>query len=135
LYIHQDIYIRSRAVTNSDYSALEKVSESAIKEKQKFERLVVSKETLLEMFTVRSISLSRHHTYLQLVQYNKYKTHLIETKIPDGTSTTVYRCGPMVDLCVGPHIPHTGKIKAFMVTKVSSKLLVIIKQRQTDTKM
>ena len=24
----------------------------------------------------------------------------------------------MVDLCVGPHIPHTGKIKAFMVTKV-----------------
>jgi threonyl-tRNA synthetase len=25
----------------------------------------------------------------------------------------------MVDLCVGPHIPHTGKIKAFMVTKVS----------------
>jgi threonyl-tRNA synthetase len=25
----------------------------------------------------------------------------------------------MVDLCVGPHIPHTGKIKAFMVTKVN----------------
>jgi hypothetical protein len=25
----------------------------------------------------------------------------------------------MVDLCVGPHIPHTGKIKAFMITKVS----------------
>jgi len=24
----------------------------------------------------------------------------------------------MVDLCIGPHIPHTGKIKAFMVTKV-----------------
>lgn len=24
----------------------------------------------------------------------------------------------MIDLCVGPHIPHTGKIKAFMVTKV-----------------
>jgi threonyl-tRNA synthetase len=52
--------------------------------------------------------------------YNKYKKHLIETKIPDGTSTTVYRCGPMVDLCVGPHIPHTGKIKAFMVTKNSA---------------
>lgn len=26
----------------------------------------------------------------------------------------------MIDLCVGPHIPHTGKIKAFMVTKNSS---------------
>lgn len=55
---------------------------------------------------------------LTRLQYNKYKKHLIESKIPDGTSTTVYRCGPMVDLCVGPHIPHTGKIKAFMVTKV-----------------
>lgn len=42
---------------------------------------------------------------------------MIETKVPDGTSTTVYRCGPMIDLCVGPHIPHTGKIKAFMITK------------------
>lgn len=42
-----------RTVTNADYPALEKVTESAIKEKQKFERLVVSKETLLEMFAVR----------------------------------------------------------------------------------
>lgn len=53
------------------------------------------------------------------LQYNKYKKYLIETKVPDGTSTTVYRCGPMIDLCAGPHIPHTGRIKAFMITKVS----------------
>ena len=56
--------------------------------------------------------------FLNTAQYNKYKQYLIQTKVPDGSSTTVYRCGPMVDLCVGPHIPHTGKIKAFMVTKV-----------------
>ncbi|KAJ7337348.1 hypothetical protein DFH08DRAFT_876556 [Mycena albidolilacea] len=95
--------IQDRAVSATDYPALEKVSESAVKEKQKFERLVVKKETLLEMFN-----------------YNKYKKYLIETKVPDGTSTTVYRCGPMIDLCVGPHIPHTGKIKAMMITKNSS---------------
>ncbi len=52
------------------------------------------------------------------VQYNKYKLHFIETKVPDNTTTTVYRCGPMIDLCLGPHVPHTGRIKAFMVTKV-----------------
>jgi threonyl-tRNA synthetase len=40
-------------VSISDYPALEKVSDMAIKEKQKFERLVVSKEKLLEMFAVR----------------------------------------------------------------------------------
>ena len=42
-----------RVVTNADYPALEKVAESAIKDKQKFERLLVSKENLLEMFSVR----------------------------------------------------------------------------------
>ncbi|KAK7051098.1 threonyl-tRNA synthetase [Paramarasmius palmivorus] len=95
--------IQERPVVEADYPALEKLSEMAVKDKQKFERLVVSKEDLLEMFG-----------------YNKYKRYLIETKVPDGTSTTVYRCGPMIDLCVGPHIPHTGKIKAFMVTKNSA---------------
>ncbi|KAI0249798.1 hypothetical protein BJV78DRAFT_1225011 [Lactifluus subvellereus] len=98
-----EMAIKDRVVTNADYPLLEKIAEGAIKDRQKFERLVVSKEKLLEMF-----------------YYNKYKKYLIETKVPDGTSTTVYRCGPMVDLCVGPHIPHTGKIKAFMITKNSA---------------
>jgi threonyl-tRNA synthetase len=41
-----------RVVTHSDYPLLEKIVESAIKDRQKFERLVVSKEKLLEMFHV-----------------------------------------------------------------------------------
>lgn len=41
------------AVQSADYHPLEKVAESAIKEKQAFERLVVSKKSLLEMFAVR----------------------------------------------------------------------------------
>jgi threonyl-tRNA synthetase len=32
--------------------------------------------------------------------------------------STVYRCGPLIDLCRGPHVPHTGNIKAFSVLKV-----------------
>lgn len=98
-----EMAIEDRPVTTTDYPILEKVVDKVVKEKQKFERLVVPKETLLEMFA-----------------YNKYKKHIIESKIPDGTSTTVYRCGPMIDLCVGPHIPHTGRIKSFMVTKSSA---------------
>ena len=89
------------AVTAADYPALETLAKRAINEKQPFERLVVDKKTLLEMF-----------------KHNKYKQHFINDKVPDGTSTTVYRCGPLIDLCVGPHIPHTGRIKAFAVTKV-----------------
>ncbi|KAI0342429.1 threonyl-tRNA synthetase [Trametopsis cervina] len=98
-----EMAIEDRPVTNNDYPTLEKLFDTVVKEKQKFERLVVSKEVLKEMFA-----------------YNKYKLELIESKIPDGTSTTIYRCGPMIDLCVGPHIPHTGKIKSFMITKNSA---------------
>ena len=86
-----------------DYTPLDAVAKQAVKEKQKFERLQMSKKDLLEMFA-----------------YNKYKVHFIQNKIPDGESTTVYRCGPLIDLCLGPHIPHTGKIKSMAILKNSS---------------
>lgn len=44
--------LTDRNVLESDLPALETVSKSAIKEKQKFERLVLPKEKLLEMFRV-----------------------------------------------------------------------------------
>lgn len=91
------------AVLAADYASLEKIAAQAIKEKQKFERLEITKTQLLQMFA-----------------YNKYKKHIIEDKIPDGTSTTVYRNGPLIDLCRGPHVRHTGLIKAFKVMKNSA---------------
>ncbi|ORZ33962.1 threonyl-tRNA synthetase [Catenaria anguillulae PL171] len=92
-----------RPVTQSDYPALENLATKIAQDKQPFERLVMSKENLLEMF-----------------KHNPYKQHIIKDKIPDGTSTTVYRCGPLIDLCRGPHVPNTGRIKAFSVMKNSS---------------
>ncbi|KAJ1962086.1 threonyl-tRNA synthetase [Dipsacomyces acuminosporus] len=92
-----------RGVSQQDFAPLETLVNRAIKEKQPFERLVLSKEDLLRMFS-----------------YNKYKVHLINTRVPDGTSTTVYRCGPLIDLCRGPHVPHTGAITSFAVLKNSS---------------
>ncbi|CCK69517.1 threonine--tRNA ligase THS1 KNAG_0C04150 [Huiozyma naganishii CBS 8797] len=92
-----------RTVSQADFPNLEAVAKQVIKQKQKFERLVMSKEDLLKMF-----------------HYSKYKKYLIQTKIPDGGATTVYRCGKLIDLCVGPHIPHTGRIKAFKLLKNSS---------------
>lgn len=117
--------LTDRNILESDLPALENVSKIAIKERQKFERLSLPKETLLEMFRVRRRRDYRVHGSLAhtFTQYNKYKVHIIQSKIPDGTSTTVYRCGPMVDLCVGPHVPHTGRIKAFSVLKVRSHLV------------
>ncbi len=95
--------IDGRVVTHEDYKPLENIAASAIKERQRFVRLVISKNDLLDMF-----------------KHNKYKQHIIKDKIPDNTSTTVYRCGPLIDLCVGPHVPDTGKIKAFSILKNSA---------------
>ena len=63
-------------VQMTDWKPLETIVGSIVKEKQKFERLVLSKDELLEMFS-----------------YNKYKQHIIKDKIPDGEFTTVYRVG------------------------------------------
>ena len=54
-----------------------------------------------------------------LVQYNEFKCRIIHDKITQP-KTTVYRCGPLIDLCRGPHVRHTGKIKANKITKNSS---------------
>ncbi|RKO87356.1 hypothetical protein BDK51DRAFT_47429, partial [Blyttiomyces helicus] len=95
----------------------------AIKEKQRFERLLVTKENLLEMFKACFEALPSLNLGPFSLQHNKYKVHNINDKIPDGTSTTVYRCGPLIDLCYGPHIPDTGRIKAWAVTKKRSRFL------------
>jgi threonyl-tRNA synthetase len=129
-----EMAIADRPVIAADYPLLEKISDSAIKEKQKFERLMVPKATLLEMFSVRPCTAAYYISDDVALQYNKYKQHLIESKIPDGTSTTVYRCGPMVDLCIGPHVPHTGRIKAFMVTKVRYFVAIICERRISHSK-
>lgn len=74
-----------------------------IKQKQKFQRLVITKEEGLELFAD-----------------NPFKVSILQTKVPDGSRTTVYRCGDLIDLCRGPHLPHTGKVKAFATTRASS---------------
>ena len=47
-----------------------------------------------------------------------YKAEIIED-IPESEDITLYREGTFVDLCRGPHVPSTGKLKAFKLLKVS----------------
>jgi threonyl-tRNA synthetase len=57
---------------------------------------------------------------LELFADNPFKQAILTTKVADGTRTTVYKCGNLIDLCRGPHVPNTGKIKAFAATRHSS---------------
>ncbi|KAJ5138508.1 uncharacterized protein N7515_003356 [Penicillium bovifimosum] len=91
-----------RVVRETDWKALDTRAARIFKEKQSFDRLEVSKENLKKMFA-----------------YSKYKLHYID-KLVTGESSTVYRCGTLVDLCRGPHIQNTGKIKTFKIMQNSS---------------
>lgn len=44
---------------------------------------------------------------------------IIGKKVPDGATCTAYRCGPLIDLCRGPHLPNTGRVKAMAVMRAS----------------
>jgi len=48
----------------------------------------------------------------------EYKARIIED-IPAGDTLTVYQQGDFTDLCRGPHVPSTGKLKAFKLTRVA----------------
>ncbi|KAM8885203.1 threonine--tRNA ligase 1, cytoplasmic [Spinachia spinachia] len=100
---YYDMFLEnSEGVSSNDFPGLETLCKKIIKEKQPFERLEIKKETLLEMF-----------------KYNKFKCRILNEKVTTPT-TTVYRCGPLIDLCRGPHVRHTGKIKALKIHKNSS---------------
>lgn len=99
---YYDMFLENEGVSSNDFPCLENLCKKIIKEKQPFERLEIKKETLLEMF-----------------KYNKFKCRILNEKVTTPT-TTVYRCGPLIDLCRGPHVRHTGKIKALKIHKNSS---------------
>lgn len=84
-------------------STVENEVNKIIKSKQKFERMVITKEEGIALFAD-----------------NPFKVSILQTKVPDGARTTVYRCGDLIDLCRGPHLPHTGKVKAFAATQHSA---------------
>ncbi|KAJ3603731.1 hypothetical protein NHX12_028472 [Muraenolepis orangiensis] len=100
---YYDMFLENNeGVSSNDFPGLENLCKKIIKEKQPFERLEIKKETLLDMF-----------------KYNKFKCRILNEKVTTPT-TTVYRCGPLIDLCRGPHVRHTGKIKVLKIHKNSS---------------
>jgi len=80
---------------------VEKAMEKVVKEKQAFERVEVSRDEALEMFLE-----------------NKFKVEIIQA-LPADARISLYRVGPMVDLCRGPHVPTTSMLKAVAVTNAS----------------
>ncbi len=66
---------------------------------------------------VRRIELSRKEAK-ELFKHNPYKLELID-ETPRDEIISAYKQGDFVDLCRGPHVPHTGMLKAVKITKLA----------------
>lgn len=87
-------------VSEDDFAAIEAEMKKIIKAKIPFVRKNVSKAEALEFY-----------------KDEEYKLEMIND-LEDG-AISLYTQGDFTDLCRGPHIPHTGFIKAFKLMKVS----------------
>ncbi|MDH5172168.1 MAG: threonine--tRNA ligase [Gammaproteobacteria bacterium] len=86
-----------------DLARIEQRMEELVERDLPVERLVVSREKAVELF--RNMG-------------ENYKVQIIE-ELPEGEDISVYRQGAWMDLCRGPHVPSTGKLQAFKLTKVA----------------
>ncbi len=90
-------------ITQADLSKIENEMKEIIKSDLPIERLVYDKKTALKIF--RDFS-------------EPYKIELIND-LPAGSVISFYKQGDFMDLCRGPHLPSTGKIKAFKLTSIT----------------
>ncbi|XP_010533069.1 PREDICTED: threonine--tRNA ligase, mitochondrial 1-like [Tarenaya hassleriana] len=99
---YYDAFYGDLGLNEDHFSKIDKGASRAAGEKQPFERIEVTRDQAFEMFSD-----------------NNFKVEIIN-ELPADKTITVYRCGPLIDLCRGPHIPNTSFVKAFKCLKASS---------------
>src|SRR6266436_2314228 len=92
-----------RPFTPEDLAAIEKRMAELAKKDFPVRREVWPRDKAVEYFK----SVGEH-----------YKAEIIAS-IPAGEEVSLYREGDFVDLCRGPHVPSTGRLKVFKLTKVA----------------
>ena len=89
--------------TNEDFPAIEKEMAKIVKENLSIQKSSKSREEALAYFRERN---------------QDYKVELIED-LPEDAQITFYTQGDFTDLCRGPHVRSTGKVKAFKLMSVA----------------
>lgn len=92
-----------QSITPEDLAAIEKEMEKIVKENLPIVRREVSREEALRIFEGINDPLK-----LELIR-----------DLPEGVAITIYDQGEFFDLCRGPHLPSTGRIKSFKLLSVA----------------
>lgn len=90
-------------LTPADLEKIQQRMNQLAKEDHHFQRQVLSRDEALKFF--RELG-------------EDYKVELIEN-LPEDEEISCYRQGDFIDLCAGPHVGSTGRIKAFKLTSVA----------------
>lgn len=93
----------SESFTAAMLEYIEKEMKNIVKENLKLERFVLSREEAINLMKEKG---------------EPYKIELIEG-IPENEELSFYKQGEFVDLCAGPHVESTGKVKAFKLLSVA----------------
>lgn len=96
--------ITPEPLSEDDLPKIEKRMHQMAKQNLKYRREEVAKAKILDIFDQRDEPL---------------KCELIDEKVEGEASIYYIDNSPFIDFCLGPHIPHTGKIKAFKLLALS----------------
>ncbi|NNE99918.1 MAG: threonine--tRNA ligase, partial [Pyrinomonadaceae bacterium] len=96
--------IAPELLSEDDLPKIEKRMQQMAKRNLKYRREIVGKEKILEIFKDRDEPL---------------KCELIDEKVEGDASIYYIDDSPFIDFCLGPHVPHTGKLKAFKLLAIS----------------
>ena len=96
--------IAPRNLTEEDLPVIEKRMKAMAKQNLPYRREDIDKARILEIFKERDEPLKRE---------------LIDEKVEGSASVYYIDNSPFIDFCLGPHVPHTGKLKAFKLLALS----------------
>ena len=91
----------SERITPDDFARIEEQMQQIIDEDHPFERIEVSREEARELLRGQTYKLERL------------------AEIPEGEPISFYTCGEFRDLCRGPHVESTGRIRSFKLMSVA----------------
>ena len=90
-------------LTPEDFERIEAEMAKMVAQQLPFERFEVSREEAVALLEKAD---------------QKFKLERL-ADIPEGETISFYRCGDFVDLCRGPHLEHTGQLRAFKLLSVA----------------
>ena len=99
---YYDVDLGDHVLTLEEFPKIEKKMKELASRKMSFERYYISKQDALNYFNKKG---------------DEYKLELLD-ELKDG-DITFYKQGNFTDLCKGPHIPSTGKIKAVKLLNIA----------------